>query len=339
MISPLLLHMLRQVFSLLVMILVLPQVVCAADVMIAPPLFDLELQPRDVVTKDITIKNQTDHKIYVYATVNEIAVDDSGDIKEFISPSMDKRETAITSWIEISRGRIELMPAEERVVPLTVRIHPYAESGEYHAFIGMSVEANRPLAENKALAGNADGVILKVNLEDKSSDSLRIVSLLIDRFVISENKRTLSLKIKNEGSKVSTPTGEIIYYNSRGEEVASTPLNPSNEVIEPAAIKVFEEKVPFGNRLGRFKVNVTARYGSEGKLSVFDTAQFYMVPYRLLILFAIAILVLSLFVTYLLRRVFYDELHTDESEGDIPLYVRRDREHVQHDHDIHLKKD
>jgi hypothetical protein len=299
---------------------------------------DLELQARDVVTKDVTIKSQAPHKIYVYVTVNEIAVDDSGDIREFISPVMDVRESAITSWIEISRGRIELEPGEEKTVPLTVRVHPYAEPGEYHSFIGMSVESNRPLAEAKTLRGDSDGVILKVNLADKSSDALRIVSFLVDRFVITDSKRVAELTLKNEGTKSTIPNGEIIFYNSRGEEVASTPINQSGETIESGASKLFEIGIPFNNRLGRFKANATVRYGADGKQSVFDTVQFYMIPYKLLILFAIGILLFSLFVTYLLRRVFYDELHSEDSEGDIPLYVRNDRDHTEHEHDIHISK-
>ena len=65
----------------LLIFLLLPYSSFAADILIAPPLIDLELQPRDIVTKDITIKNLTNRKIYVYATVNEIAVDDTGNIK------------------------------------------------------------------------------------------------------------------------------------------------------------------------------------------------------------------------------------------------------------------
>jgi hypothetical protein len=315
-----------------------PQVSQAADVLIAPPLLDLELQARDVVTKDITIKNQTSGKIYVYATVNEIAVDDSGDIKEFISPVMDNRESAITSWIEISRGRVELMPEEERVIPLTIRIHPQAKPGEYHAFIGMITEANRPLAEAKVLRGDGDGVILKVNLEDKSSDAIRITSFLIDRFIFDESGRTVSLTLENSGTKTSVPKGEVIFYNSRGEEVGSVPVNPSAESVEPNTKKLFELKVPFSDTLGRFKTNVTVRYGAQGMSTVFDTAQFYMVPYKLLLFFVALIVLFSVFVTYLIRRVFYDELHSDDQDGDIPLYVRSDREHTEHDHDIRISK-
>jgi hypothetical protein len=316
----------------------LPGLAFAAEVLVAPPLYDLELQPRDVVTKDITIRNETDHKIYVYATVNEIAVDDSGDIREFISPVMDTRETAITSWIEITRGRIELEVGEEKTVPLTIRVHPYAPTGEYHAFVGMVSESNRPLADAKTLRGDSDGVIVKVNLEDKASGVLRMTSFLVDRFIVRNENRTISLALKNEGTRSSTPTGEIIFYNSRGEEVSSLPINSEGVSIEPGVEKQFQLTIPFADKLGRFKANATVRYGTEGESTIFDMAQFYMIPYRFLIICIAAIILFSLFVTYLLRRVFYDELHSEEEGGELPLYVRNDRVHAEHDHDIHISK-
>ena len=329
---------LRSALVLTILLLTTPAFSFAADLLVAPPLFDVELQPRDIIKKDITLRNESDSKLYVYATVNEIAVDDSGDIKEFISPVMDQQETAITSWIEINRGRIEMMPGEEKVVPLTIKVHPYAPAGDYHAFIGMSTESNRPLAEAKTMRGDAEGIILKVSIEDKTSDALRLTSFLIDRFILTDADSVVSLTLRNEGSKASPPGGEIIFYNSRGEEVASLPVNTDGATIEPQTEKTFELKVPFDDKLGRFKVNAAILYGVDGKSNLFDTAQFYMVPYKLLLLFGVVILTFSLFVTYLIRRVFYDELHSSEEPGEIPLYVRGDREHIQHDHDIHITK-
>ncbi len=329
-------HLLR--ISLLCVVLFLPQHTFAADVFIAPPLIDLEIQPRDVVTKDITIKNLTNRKIYVYATVNEIAVDDTGEIKAFVPPVMDDRTKSITSWVEITRGRIELEVGEETVVPVTIRVHPYAEAGEYHVFIGMVAEFNRPQAEARALSGDADGVIIKVSLADKSVDTLRILSYLVDRFVVRDEDRTISLVLKNEGSKTSTPSGEIIFYNSRGEETAFVPINAAGETIEPGADKHFAIQIPFKEKLGRYKANAVIRYGHDGASTIFDTTQFYMVPIKLLVLLFVGILLFSVLVSYLIRRVFYDELQTDEEQNELPLRVRNDREHITHDHDLHISK-
>jgi hypothetical protein len=62
-----------------------PVLSIASEISVQPLLLDLELESREVVTHDITLTNDSQTKISIYATVNEIAIDGSGDIKEFIS--------------------------------------------------------------------------------------------------------------------------------------------------------------------------------------------------------------------------------------------------------------
>ncbi len=318
--------------------LVSPLRVIAAEFEITPLLIDVETEAREIINKDITLINTSEAKLVVYATVNEVAVDTTGEVKEFISPSMDDRTTSITSWIEITRGRIELEPRETKVIPFTLRVNPYAKSGEYHAFVGFVQTTKRPEADRIAMSGDAEGVIIKASLKEKTSDLLRIETFLIDRFILNDNQRTVSVDIKNEGETEVVPKGEIIIYNSRGEEVSSIPVNSQSEPVAAGAIKQLRVEVPFKNELGRFKANVRLNYGANQQALVFDTTQFFMIPPALAVGIVIAIIVFSVLVTYLIRRAFYDELHDDEEGNAVPLYVRNDREHIYKDHDITLTK-
>lgn len=313
--------------------------VFASQISVSPVLIDVDVMPRDVITKDITIKNETTYKQNVYATVNEIAVDEGGAIKEFVTPVMTDRTNTVTSWLEISRARIELEPGESKTVPLTIRINPIAQTGQYHAFIGFVPTSKRPDAEATAMRGDADGVIVKISLEEKTNDLLRITSFLIDRFVFSKETGDITIEIENSGEYPTTPNGEIIFYNSRGEEVSSMQVNSENTTIEAGNRTTITTTVPFHEALGRYKANLVLRYGKDQQAAVFDTAQFFMVPWPLMVAIMIAIVIFSLFVTYLLRRAFYDELHEDDDGNTLPLYVRNDREHTVKDHDIHIKKD
>jgi hypothetical protein len=312
--------------------------VYAAQVTISPLLVDVEGVPRDVITRDITLTNNTDHKLRVFATVNEISLDSAGEIKEFISPSMTDRASTITSWTEIIRSRIEIEPGATTSVPLTLRIHPSAQPGIYTEFIGFAPEPNRPLAEADAMRRDVDGVMVKVAVIDKKAELLRISQFLISKFVFLESGRDITVEVENRGDTDAVPTGEIVFYNSRGEEVGNVPLNQDHAVVTHGKNQQFAAKIPFFNMLGRFKANVKIAYG-EGKqqASLFDTEQFFMVPFKIVILLLIAIIVFSLLITYLLRRAFYDEQH-EEDDDSLPLYIRNDREHETKDHDIHLTK-
>ena len=328
---------LHSLFSLS-LVLSLPCIVRASEITVQPLLLDLELENREVVTHDITLTNDSDSKITVYATVNEIAIDGSGDIKEFISPVMTDRTSTITSWIEITRGRIELEANETKTVPLTIRMHPQTVPGTYHAFIGFVPDKKRPDAEVTALQGNAEGLILKISLDEVKNELLRISKFQTSRFVVNDAQRTIVIEVENGGDVDATPSGEIIFYNSRGEEVASTPANEVGVVVPAGGSATLTATIPFQDELGRFKANATLKYGTNDKSTTFDTVQFFMIPTKIVITLGLLIALFSLFITYLLRRVFRDELHEDEDGKDIPLYIRNDREHIDKDHDIHVTK-
>jgi hypothetical protein len=321
-----------------VIVLLSPSFVNASDITIQPLLLDLELVSREVVTHDITLTNDSDTKLTVYATVNEIAIDGSGDIKEFISPVMTDRTSTVTSWIEITRGRIELEPRETKTVPLTIRMHPQTKPGVYHAFIGFVPDKKRPDAEVTALQGNAEGLILKIALDEVRNELLRISKFQSNRIIFNESRRSIEIEVQNDGDADSIPSGEIIFYNSRGEEVASTPANETGVTVPAGGVATLTATVPFYDELGRFKANVTLKYGPNSKSTTFDTLQFFMIPFKVLLVLGACIALFSLIITYLLRRVFRDELHSEEDGKDIPLYIRNDREHIDKDHDIHVTK-
>lgn len=318
------------------MVLATSATVQASDVTIRPFLIDETLLPRDVSTKTITVKSDYDiRKAVLFATVNEITLDAAGEIKEFVSPVMTDRTNTITSWIEISRGRIEVPPGETVEVPLTVRVHPQAQPGEYTAFIGLIEAANRDKAEALALAGEAKGVLLKITVSDQRKETMSITSFLIDRFVTGEDRRAIEIAVENKGDITSAPTGEIIFYDSRGREVDSIPVQGKS--INPGETGILAGVVPLPEKLGRFKANVTLHYGETQQASLFDTTYFYLVPlYPLMLLFA-AVLVVSIIIALMFRRAFFSH-ETDDDCQEVTMYVRDGHEPNPKDHDIDLKQ-
>jgi hypothetical protein len=322
--------------TLFLFCLLFPSIGVANEITIRPFLIDETVEARDVLTRTITLTNQyQDRKLVVFATVNEISVDSAGEIKEFITPVMTDRTNTVTSWVEISRGRIELEPGATIEVPLTLRIHPYVKYGEYHVFIGFVPESTRPEAEKIALQGEAGGVIVKVTVADDIQESLRVGGFLIDRFVIVESDRNVSIKVRNDGELPSTPSGEVIFYNSKGEEVAAIPVNTSGTVVAPGEEITLSEKLPIENDLGRYKANLDLKYGVNQKASLADTTFFYSLPLQLVLFIFFGILIITLFVTLLFKRVFMEE-KDDEDAQSVVMYVKDTHDAKPKDHDIDL---
>jgi hypothetical protein len=325
------------VLSIIVLIGLFPSLSLASEITIRPFLIDKTLTARETSTDTITIKNDYDYrKAVLYATVNEITLDNTGEIKEFISPVMTDRTNTVTSWIEITRGRIEVMPDESIEVPITVRVHPFAEPGEYQVFIGLVEAPNRPAAEAIAMKGDADGVIVKITIADERKDSMRISSFIIDRFITSDDHRSINIEVENNGDMASVPVGEVIFYDSRGIEINSVIVNENNSVVAPGEKVTFTSRVPLESDLGRFKANVSLHYGDKQLASLADTTFFYMMPIPLLVALFGGILVVALLVSLLFRRVFIT--HEEEDHVDaVTMYVREGDGAEPKDHDINLK--
>lgn len=305
---------------------------------VSPLLIDHATEGRDIITDTITIKNLENRITRVYASVHEIEITDGGAIKEFVPASMSEGKTSITSWIEISRARIELAPLSDYEVPLTIRIHPNTEPGEYHAFIGFASGSNRDEIEQTILSGLGSGVILKITIDDKRREQLQIVSYTSDRMVVrpdGENK--LSYSLQNNGDIPLIPKGEVIIYNNRGVEVATVPVNTDGEALAPGATLDFTEQLPFFSRLGKHKAYLAIEYGENQTAAVFDTLYYYSMPWYYLAglfsLLATFFVVLVLVVRRYTRQVSisHDGVH------EVPLFVREAKNHESYDHDINLK--
>jgi len=308
----------------------------AAGFSVSPLIIEYASEGRDIINRDITLTNSTDRPVRLYASVHEIEVGEQTDVKEFVTPSMTDRATTITSWIQITRARLELPPNGTLTVPLTIRVHPNTPPGTYHALIGFASGPNRDEIESKVRAGDAASVILKISIAEDIREQIHIVSFAADRFSVKPDSNDLSFTIENTGDVPLKPEGEIIIYDTSGKELAAIAANSAGVTIAPGERTVITEPMPFIARIGRNKAYLTLNYG-QNNAAVFDTAFYYSMPwYYLAGLFALLTLVLT-FIAYAFRRAFGGGAVDEEGLYDVPLFVREAHDHDAFDHDLDLK--
>lgn len=308
----------------------------STDISVRPVLVDEELAARDIVTVPITITNAADRRYRLYATVNAIDIGAGGEIQEFISPSMDDRSTSLTSWIEVTRGRIELPPNGEVEVPVTIKVNPFAEPGEYHAFVGFVPAAKRFEAEDAALAGEAQGTVIRVEIPEDRQTLLRLDQFSVARVISTPADRTVEYEVLNPGDTPIAPRGEIIYYDGRGREVAAVPLNESGVTLAPGESRTFTAPVTVDGLMGRYKALINLQYGQTQVASLNDTAYFYLLPIQLLLMLLGGLLVLGVTLVLILRRALAGEDDDDDRGDDVPVFVRTGSSTPAKDHDVSL---
>jgi hypothetical protein len=308
----------------------------AADFSVVPMAFNLNVEKRDIIEETITLTNTTGQQVRLYASVNEVAVDGSGMVESFVEPSMLDKKVSPTTWVEITRARLELAPGETRAVPFTIRMNPNTEPGEYSVFIGFASASNNPEAVAAIMAGNGQGTLVNLVIDKKQDQFLRFERFSVDRFVTGKGTGQVAYTLINPGKVDVVHGGEAIFYSTKGEEIAAVPLNAEQVAVAKDGSADFTVTVPAHLGIGKYKVYVSVEYGEHMTDSVTDTAFFYVLPLRDLIIVFVVVLALAIGITLYVHRK-YDIEMDDHGADPVALYVRKDVSEAR-EHDIDLKQ-
>jgi len=302
---------------------------------VTPLVIDEEVMPRDILTREITITNTGDAPVTIYPTVNAISLDEGGTIREFVPQVMGDQTQSITAWIEISRAGIDLFKGQSTKVPLTLRINPQAQPGEYHAFLGFPFGGNRDEAERKVRDGTAPGIVLTLSLDEQKTTALKLARFLVDRFVFRTENSAASFTVRNPGEVTLIPEGEVILYDAKGREVGSLPVNPDKVEIPPGGEHTFVGTVPLQGLFGKYKAFLDVEYGTALVASVQDTAFFYAVPIPFLLSLLGVLFFIVILVSWHIHRKYFDDEGDDGSDA-LHFHVRSTHSEPVH-HDINLR--
>lgn len=322
-------------FSLVFLIPILfPLSTHAANYSVAPLVIDMKAEGRDIISKKITVTNNSDQPVTVYPTVNNISLSEGGVIQEFIPAVSSDRTQSLASWLEIKRLGIDMKSGESKEFDVTLRMNPNPVPGVYHAFIGFGNGRNRDDAELQVKAGQAPGTIITVTIEDKKVEALKLSGFRVDRFITKPDNQAASFSFTNPGDETLVPKGEIILYDSAGKEVTALPVNAENVSIAPQGEHTFTATLP-ADGFGKYKAFLSIEYGTKQRASLQDTNFYYVLPIRLIVIVSGIIILLVGLLAWHLHKKYFDP---DIDDSDRLTFHVRDTKSVAKEHDVVLRQ-
>jgi hypothetical protein len=263
---------------------------------VTPVVANEKAKPRDIIKKELVVTNNTDQRIDLYITVEN--VDPQKGVQGFQGPTEGDLSTSLANWVEITRGVIELGPQESRKIPYLIHVNLTAKPGSY--FSELRFRDGHTRAEAEAKEG---GAVLMLNLEvlDDAMEKLQLGTFSTDDSVILGKNVGFSYLLENIGNRDIEPRGSIRIFNRKGEEVGSIPLNADGVEIAPDNKEQLASAWSASGRFGKYKAFLDLEYGENQLASVQDTVYFWVFPWKEILATLIGVLVLAIIGTFVIH--------------------------------------
>lgn len=245
---------------------------------VSPVIVDEKAKQRDILKQTAVLTNNTERKVTLYATVNDIdTVEGQQEFRHRYDNATDI-ETSLAHWIEISRGVIELEPGETKRIPYLIQVHLNAQPGLYHAKIFFQEGSNRDEAESRIKPWK--DIDVNIEILDDATERLQLNSFTSDQVFFTGSTASFSYLLENVGNRSIAPKGEIRIFNRRGEEVATLPANDESVALLPEATSQLGAVWDAGGKFGRYKAYLSVEYGDKQTGMVNDTVFFWIIPWK-----------------------------------------------------------
>ncbi|MCK5510574.1 hypothetical protein KAI65_03475 [Candidatus Parcubacteria bacterium] len=274
---------------------------------ISPLIIDEKAKASEIIERIIKIKNNTEHKVSIYPTVNDLSMSEGK--QEFLNPSSLDKTISLARWIRIKRAATQIMPGEEMEVPFSIEINQSAVPGKRYAIIFFPSASNRPLAEAKIDKENVPQIMVNVEIEDETVEKIQLInfSALAKTYFTWPIK--FSVELKNIGNIALKPEGQVLIYNRREQYLDSLKFNEMSESIEAGEQKKIYLDWNAKKGIGKFKAKLELEYGEKDRRDLADTVYFWILPIPFVLFFVGGLFLITAFLVIYLFRKTYSARH------------------------------
>jgi hypothetical protein len=266
----------------------------AVSLSVSPTLFEMSASPSQEWSSAVRVINTNSFPIKVY--VNAVNFEPTGESGQgSMVPVLDSASGGATlaEWMTLPAEEI-IIPAEQTVsVPFTINVPDDAAPGGHFAAI---LVGTRSLTSTDAPAQVETSqvvtslVFLRVAGDIVERGAIR--DFVTNQFITETPTASFSLRFENAGNVHLQPQGDITITNMWGKERGVIPINQTSQFgnVLPESIRnyTFEWTGDWSFAdIGRYSAVATLAYGDQTRQFVNSTTNFWVIPWRTLLLITV----------------------------------------------------
>ncbi|MFA6919396.1 MAG: hypothetical protein WC244_04825, partial [Patescibacteria group bacterium] len=219
-----------------------------------------------------------------------------------VSGSQDKT----LSWLKLPTPSLVLKPGEYKNIPLIIEV-PKDVSIEGHYYAIMWQSGSEPIKYQSQIGiSSRVGCLVLLDVGGEKNEKLQIIDFKLNKEQIIYNGLPVSFvsHLQNDGNTHLKPKGSIILQNFLGQVVEVVPFNDKDFNILPKTVRKFDSVWKDKNNswiAGPFSAKLALEYGDFKIRTESNKIYFWVIPWKWVIGFIIAIAIVIILI-YILKR-------------------------------------
>jgi hypothetical protein len=257
---------------------------------IAPPLFQISLQPGETWTSEIRVVNNNSYNVTLFA--EPVSFKPMGETGRpvFISPTFGTgpttklNDTTLAAWITVPQSGFLIAREQTYKLPITIHIPEDATPGGHYAAVLIGNRPPEGLTEGGTVnVTSSVAALIFLTVSGDVKEKGRVREFSTKKTVYESPEATFTLRFENQGNVHLLPQGNIVIFNMFGKERGVIPVNHNKDYgnVLPESIREFSFtwKSDAGWwDIGRYKAEATIGFGSAMKQTALSSTYFYVLP-------------------------------------------------------------
>lgn len=279
----------------------------ASALTVSPVLVDQDIAPGMRANGKMLIINESKTSQTYYLSVQSfIPIGEEGE-QQYLDET-DIR--GLPAWFRFAKTSYSVGPLETVEVPYSIIVPQNGEPGGHYATVFFSTNPEAAGQGTSINIAAKTGILFLINVSGNIQEGAGVESFSVNQKFFSHLPAMMSLRIRNTGSIHFNPVGTLTIRNMWGGIVARVAANPKKSAVLPNSVRrldtwwtkstdietegiwagVINEWRNFA--IGHYTATVDVKYGSLNTALPAQTITFWVIPWRLMLIFLAIIAVL-----------------------------------------------
>ncbi len=258
---------------------------------IAPPVITLSVDPGQVVTAKISLRDVSNGKLFVTNQINDFVAAGEDGTPKILLDTNEKSAYSMKDWIS-PLSNLTLNPKQIQSLPITIKVPSNASPGGYYAVIRFT--ATPPELKDTGVSLSASlGALLLVRVKGVAKENLTVKEFVVQSagktgWLFESTPLQFVERLENKGNTHEQPAGQVTITDMFGKKVAKVNINLPPRDILPQSIRKFNQPLDstvIGDRIlfGLYTAQMRVVYG-DSKSVITSSLTFWVIPWRLILL-------------------------------------------------------